>query len=122
LSATGELKEGPAVPQDRHDAGGAGQAASLPTAAGFDQGFAAIAVSPGIRRVWEAVDPDLPPEVEPFSFVSVALLGHVADALAVAPGQTLVDVGCGRGGPGLWLARSRGASLIGVDFSPVAAQ
>jgi ubiquinone/menaquinone biosynthesis C-methylase UbiE len=27
-----------------------------------------------------------------------------------------------RGGPGLWLARSRGVSLIGVDFSPVAIQ
>jgi cyclopropane fatty-acyl-phospholipid synthase-like methyltransferase len=26
------------------------------------------------------------------------------------------------GGPGLWLAKSQGASLIGVDFSPVAAQ
>jgi ubiquinone/menaquinone biosynthesis C-methylase UbiE len=122
LSTTGEIQEGPAVPQDRQDAGVAGQAASLPTAAGFDEGFAAIAVSPGIRRVWEAVDPDLPPETEPFSFVSVALLGHVADALALAPGQTLVDVGCGRGGPGLWLAQSQGASLIGVDFSPVAAQ
>jgi SAM-dependent methyltransferase len=110
------------VPHGRQDAGGAGRAASLPTAAGFDEGFAAIAVSPGMRRVWEAVDPDLPPEVEPFSFVSVALLGNVADALALAPGQTLVDVGCGRGGPGLWLAKSQGASLIGVDFSHVAVQ
>jgi ubiquinone/menaquinone biosynthesis C-methylase UbiE len=110
------------VSQDRQDAAGAGQAPSLPTAAGFDEGFAAMAASPGIRRVWEAVDPDLPPEIEPFSFVSVALLRHVAQALALAPGQTLVDLGCGRGGPGLWLAQSRGASLIGVDFSPVAAQ
>jgi ubiquinone/menaquinone biosynthesis C-methylase UbiE len=122
LSTTGEIQKGPAVPQDRQDAGVAGQAASRLTAAGFDEGFAAIAVSPGIRRVWEAVDPDLPPEIEPFSFVSVALLGRVADALALAPGQTLVDLGCGRGGPGLWLAKSQGASLIGVDFSPVAAQ
>ena len=104
------------------DIPGADQAASLPTAARFDEGFTAMAASPGIRRVWEAVDPDLPPEIEPFSFVSVALLGHLADALALAPGQTLVDLGCGRGGPGLWLARSRGVSLIGVDFSPVAIQ
>jgi ubiquinone/menaquinone biosynthesis C-methylase UbiE len=28
----------------------------------------------------------------------------------------------GRGGPGLWLAQSRGARLIGVDFSAVAVQ
>jgi ubiquinone/menaquinone biosynthesis C-methylase UbiE len=31
-----------------------------------------------------------------------------------------VDLGCGRGGPGLWLARSEGALLVGVDFSAVA--
>jgi ubiquinone/menaquinone biosynthesis C-methylase UbiE len=114
--------EGPTVPQDRQDAVGAAQAPSLPTAAGFDEGFAAIAASPGIRRVWEAVDPDLPPEIEPFSFVSVALLGHVAHALALSPAQTLVDLGCGRGGPGLWLAKSQGVALIGVDFSTVAVQ
>jgi SAM-dependent methyltransferase len=110
------------VSQDRQDAGVAGDAAPLPTAAGFDEGFAAIAVSPGIRRVWEAVDPDLSPQVEPFSFVSVALLGHVANALALSLGETLVDLGCGRGGPGLWLAQSQGVSLIGVDFSPVAVE
>jgi SAM-dependent methyltransferase len=98
------------------------RAASLPTAAGFDQAFSAMAASPGMRRVWELVDPKLPPEVEPLSFVSAALLGHVADALALAPGQALVDLGCGRGGPGLWLARSRDLSLTGVDFSPVAIQ
>jgi ubiquinone/menaquinone biosynthesis C-methylase UbiE len=36
--------------------------------------------------------------------------------------MTLVDLGCGRGGPGLWLARSLGAVLIGVDFSAVAVE
>ncbi|HEY6590046.1 MAG TPA: methyltransferase domain-containing protein [Actinomycetota bacterium] len=66
--------------------------------------------------------PDLPQEIEPYSFVSVGLLGHVADALGLSPGTTLVDLGCGRGGPGLWLAQARGARLIGVDFSAVAVQ
>jgi ubiquinone/menaquinone biosynthesis C-methylase UbiE len=108
--------------QDRQDYPGAGQAVSRPTAAGFDEGFAAIAASPGMRRVWEAADPDLPPEVEPFSFVSIALLSQVALTLALSPGQTLVDLGCGRGGPGLWLAQSQSVSLIGVDFSAVAVQ
>jgi hypothetical protein len=32
----------------------------------------------------------------------------------------LVDLACGRGGPGLWLARAAGAALTGVDFSAVA--
>jgi hypothetical protein len=64
--------------------------------------------------------PELPSRIEPFSFVSAGLLRHVAQALSLSPGQTLVDLGCGRGGPGLWLAREADAALIGVDFSPVA--
>jgi SAM-dependent methyltransferase len=73
-----------------------------------------------MRRVWERADPGLPGVVEPFSFVSAALLRHVARELALSPGETLVDLGCGRGGPGLWLAQLAGASLVGVDFSAVA--
>jgi SAM-dependent methyltransferase len=115
-------REGGAVSQDRPHAACADQVPSVPTAAGFDEGFVAMAASHGIRRVWEVVDPDLPPEIEPFSFVSVDLLHHVAQALGLAPGQTLVDLGCGRGGPGLWLAQSQGVSLLGVDFSAVAVQ
>jgi ubiquinone/menaquinone biosynthesis C-methylase UbiE len=93
---------------------------SAPTAADFDQAFSAATASPGLRRVWEVAAPDLPPKVEPFSFVSASLLRHVAQALGLSPGQTLVDLGCGRGGPGLWLAREADVSLVGVDFSSVA--
>ncbi|MGV4985768.1 class I SAM-dependent methyltransferase [Streptomyces sp. NRAIS4] len=32
----------------------------------------------------------------------------------------MADLGCGRGGPGLWLAGHTHAALIGIDFSPVA--
>jgi len=95
-------------------------ATSAPTAADFDQDFSGAGTSAGLRRVWELAAPDLPPEVEPFSFVSAALLRHVARALRLSPGQALVDLGCGRGGPGLWLARESAVLLVGVDFSPVA--
>ena len=37
----------------------------------------------------------------------------------VGPGQAMLDLACGRGGVGLWLARATGAQLTGVDFSPV---
>lgn len=93
--------------------------APAPTAADFDQIFSGAA-SPGLRRVWELAEPGLPPQLEPFSFVSIGLLHRVAQALGLSPGQTLVDLGCGRGGPGLWLARQADVSLVGVDFSPVA--
>jgi SAM-dependent methyltransferase len=93
-----------------------------PTAAGFDAVFSAVPASPGLKRAWQLAIPELPPEIEPFSFVSLGLLRHVAHALNLAPGQTLVDLGCGRGGPGLWLARTADAALVGVDFSPVAVE
>jgi len=95
------------------------KATPAPSAADFDQAFSASA-SPGIRRVWELAEPGLPAEVEPFSFVSAGLLRHVLQATGLGSDQTLADLGCGRGGPGLWLAREAGASLVGVDFSPVA--
>src|SRR5579864_8451656 len=105
------------MPEDRDDPSPAASPPA-PTAADFDEAFS-TEVSPGIRQVWELAAPDLPPEIEPFSFVSVSLLRHVAQALDLSPGQVLADLGCGRGGPGMWLAREAGASLAGVDFSPV---
>ena len=33
------------------------------------------------------------------------------------PGSTFVDVGCGRGGPGVWVAARTGATLIGLDIA-----
>jgi len=91
-----------------------------PAASEFDAAFTATAASAGIRQVWELADPSLPRQIEPFSFLSAALLRQVTGDLALAAGQTLVDLGCGRGGPGLWAAQQAGTSLVGVDFSPVA--
>ncbi|WP_131770576.1 SAM-dependent methyltransferase [Candidatus Protofrankia californiensis] len=86
----------------------------------FDALFHSESRSGGFSRVSRIVDPTLPPEIEPFSFLSADLLRHIAEALMLEEGDTLVDLGCGRGGPGLWLARDAHASLIGIDFSPVA--
>ena len=105
--ARGPRRSAPGRPHARADSGR------------LRRGLSVAAASPGIRRVWELAAPDLPPEVEPFSFVSVGLLRQVALALGLSPGQTLVDLGCGRGGPGLWLAREADVSLVGVDFSAV---
>jgi ubiquinone/menaquinone biosynthesis C-methylase UbiE len=110
------------VSKDQQDTSAAEGQPSPPRAAKFDREFATVDRSSGLRRVWQRASPDLPPEIEPYSFVSVALLDHLANALALSPGATLVDMGCGRGGPGLWLAQSQGAVLIGVDFSAVAVQ
>ena len=51
-----------------------------------------------------------------------SLLSSLVDALRLPPGATLVDLGCGRGGPGLWLARAMNARLLGIDWSAAAVE
>lgn len=68
----------------------------------------------------ELLGEGMPPSVQPFSFVPLAGLEALAASLAMQPGQTLVDLGCGQGGPGLWLADRAGAHLVGVDHSGAA--
>ena len=65
---------------------------------------------------------DYPAELEPFSPCSWSLLSSLVDALRLPPGATLVDLGCGRGGPGLWLARAMNARLVGIDWSAAAVE
>ena len=92
-----------------------------PTGKDFDRAFAAVATSPTLRRIWrEAYGNDYSEEVEPYSFVTLTLLRRIAQELCMGPGQSFADLGCGRGGPGLWVARETGAFLVGIDFSRVA--
>ncbi|GAA2136208.1 class I SAM-dependent methyltransferase [Actinomadura napierensis] len=90
------------------------------SAGGYDRAFCAEGVGDVFARTVAELDPGLPAGVEPYSFLSSHLLACVSRALALVSGDVLVDLGCGRGGPGLWLARQAEAHLIGVDFSSVA--
>ncbi|HYI35667.1 MAG TPA: methyltransferase domain-containing protein [Thermoleophilaceae bacterium] len=92
-----------------------------PTA--FDELFRAQAGSTLLLELWSrAWGEDYPHEVEPFSPCSWSLLSSLVDALRLPPGATLVDLGCGRGGPGLWLARAMNARLVGIDWSAAAVE
>ena len=62
----------------------------------------------------------LPPDMDASGLLPWAGVAEVTAALNLAPGQLLVDLGCGRGGYGLEMARRAGARLLGLDFSPVA--
>jgi SAM-dependent methyltransferase len=62
---------------------------------------------------------DYPAEATPNAFVSRTTLQRLVGALHVGPGHTVVDLGCGHGGPGLWVAQQLGAHLIGIDLSAV---
>ncbi|MFC1438051.1 class I SAM-dependent methyltransferase [Streptacidiphilus sp. N1-10] len=68
----------------------------------------------------EAFGAEYPEEVDPASSCTWQVLGGMVRGLRLRPGQTLVDLGCGNGGTGLWLARALNARLVGVDISPVA--
>jgi SAM-dependent methyltransferase len=59
----------------------------------------------------------LPPHLLSNSLLSWEGIAETATALHLAPGDTLVDLACGRGGYGLEIAARTGTRLVGVDFS-----
>jgi ubiquinone/menaquinone biosynthesis C-methylase UbiE len=89
---------------------------------GYDAVYGSLLRSPTLREIWRrhALDPGYPEGFENISFVTSGELARLASALDTARGQEIADLGCGQGGPGLWVAREIGARLQGIDLSPVA--
>jgi ubiquinone/menaquinone biosynthesis C-methylase UbiE len=84
----------------------------------FDDWFEGSPGSETLRRIFaEAYGDDYAREADPMSFISLSDLERIAGLLGLGQGQLLVDLACGRGGPGLWIARQTGARLVGVDLS-----
>jgi ubiquinone/menaquinone biosynthesis C-methylase UbiE len=97
---------------DKQDTEGA------PAADPYSAQYASHVDSPTRQRIRREVYGDeYPEDVDPRSFITRSELRSLADALQVGPGQTFVDLGCGHGGPGLWVARETGASVVGIDLS-----
>ncbi len=65
---------------------------------------------------------DFPEEVSPNSFVTMTDLRNIVRYLNVGQGDTFIDVGCGRGGPGLWIAREKDSNYMGIDISESAVE
>lgn len=61
-----------------------------------------------------------PELVDASSSCTWSVLADMIAGLRLRPGSLLVDLGCGRGGVGLWLARAFSTRLVGIDFSPAA--
>ncbi|HEV2372167.1 MAG TPA: class I SAM-dependent methyltransferase [Streptosporangiaceae bacterium] len=59
----------------------------------------------------------LPPSLLSTSLLAWDGIAEATAALRLAPGGTLVDLACGRGGYGLEVTARTGARLVGVDFS-----
>jgi len=89
--------------------------------AGYDAVYAALPRAKTLRRTWRdlVLGPEYPAGFEHISFLSAPELERMASEVRLGAGTTLVDLGCGEGGPGLWIARGTGARLIGIDLSAV---
>jgi ubiquinone/menaquinone biosynthesis C-methylase UbiE len=71
--------------------------------------------------VWRSVFGDeYPTGLDPYSFVTRSELARFARDLRIGPGKRLADLGCGRGGAGLWVAAKTGAHLTGIDIAEAA--
>lgn len=90
-------------------------------AEGYDAVYAAWPTSPTFHALWarHAVDGRCAPGFEHLSFATLDDQRRIGTALRAATEDRLLDLCCGAGGPGLWIARETGAALIGVDLSPV---
>lgn len=69
------------------------------------------------RKIYEN---DYPEEADPDSSVTMTDLQDIVKHLNVKPGETFIDIGCGRAGPGMWIAREINANYVGIDISEIA--
>jgi SAM-dependent methyltransferase len=86
---------------------------------GYDAVYRAWPSSPTFHAIWarHAVGGRSAPGFEHISFNTVDDLHRFVTELRLEPRERLVDIACGAGGPGLWVAREAAVALIGVDLS-----
>lgn len=87
---------------------------------GYDAIYDALPRGETFNRLWRAnaYGGEFPEEFAHIGFFTVAEAERVRELLQLRTGDLLADLACGAGGPGLWMAKQSGASLIGADPSP----
>lgn len=75
-----------------------------------------------LKGIWhDAYGSNFALEADSFGFATRADFEYAAENLQLGPGDRFLDIGCGGGGPGLWISQLTGASVFGVDIAPEAA-
>jgi SAM-dependent methyltransferase len=84
---------------------------------GYSAVYDALPQGQTFNRIWRetAYQADFPIEFAHIGFLTLGEAQRLLDHLDLAPGDLLVDLACGAGGPGLWAAQTSGATLVGVD-------
>jgi SAM-dependent methyltransferase len=84
---------------------------------GYDAVFEALPESKVFSDIWRAnaYRGQFPEEFAHIGLLTLDEGRRLVELLQLPDGGVLVDVGCGAGGPGLWVAQQTGATLIGVD-------
>ncbi len=85
-------------------------------AAYFDGWYADMASTPAKDEIMQR-HLGLPPDLVTTSTIPWEAIAEIETGLHLDPGDTLLDLACGRGGIGLELAARTGARVIGVDLS-----
>jgi SAM-dependent methyltransferase len=103
------------------EAGESEESADRLDAAHFDHWYANMAASP-LRDAIVGRALGLPSWLRSSSLLPWSGIAEVVQALHLPRSGLLADIGCGRGGYGIEVARRAGARLVGVDFSPGAVE
>jgi SAM-dependent methyltransferase len=84
---------------------------------GYEAVYDALPHGATFNRIWRetAYRGQFPIDFAHIGFLTLPEARRMLELLQLAPGDVLVDLACGAGGPGLWAAQECGASLIGVD-------
>src|SRR6266436_4817264 len=97
------------------------ESAFLSQARAWDAFYTQPQVAEFRRRLYlEAFGEEYPADEATDGYITRSELRDMVAALRVGPDQMIVDLGCGRGGPGQWIAGASGAALVGIDFSAMA--
>lgn len=76
--------------------------------------------SESLKDIWREVFGDeYPEEVDHDSPVTTTDLQNITEYLDIGPDNIFIDLGCGRGGPGMWIARELGTNYFGFDLSEI---
>jgi len=95
--------------------------AFLSRARSWDAFYTEATVAEFRRRFYlDAFGEEYPADEATDGYITRSELREMVSALQVSRGQKIADLGCGRGGPGQWIAGVTGAALVGIDFSAVA--